>query len=182
MHLATPPPHPSDAPQPNNNPLATTIGPTTAGAKLSTVVLAPRRPPTRSLFRTVTAQSARSNFQSIQEETQSPKSDAGSTTNDFASNFGSSSFGDGNPALAPAPVKGKKKDERAKPKNNIVKSNSSFVSRVIPHESLTKRLADHAPDGVFAFANVNRAFMWLDLSAPDKTENMTKVLFTKAHA
>ncbi|KAK6432470.1 hypothetical protein LTR95_011357 [Oleoguttula sp. CCFEE 5521] len=185
--LATPPPHPSDAPQPNNNPLATTVAPATAGTKLSTVVLSSRKPPSHNLFRTITSQSARSNnIQSIQEETQSPKSDAGSMSNGFGSSAyynGTPSFGDSNPALAPLPVKGKKKDERSKPKNNIVKSNSSFVSRVIPHETIAKRLADHAPEGVYAFANVNRAFMWLDLTAPDnKTENLTKVLFTKAHA
>jgi WD40 repeat protein len=185
MHLATPPPHPSDAPQPNNNPLATTIGPPTAGTKLSTVVFAPNKSPqSQSLFRTTTTQSTRSNFQSIQEET---KSDAGSSVNGYGSTTLAGSratFGDGNPALLPVAVKGKKKDERPKPKNNIVKSNSSFVSRVIPHESMAKRLAEHPADGIFAFANVNRAFMWLDLSAPSelKTENMTKVLFTKAHA
>jgi len=185
MHLATPPPHPSDAPQPNNNPLATTIGPPTAGTKLSTVVFAPKKPPqSQSLFRTITTQSTRSNFQSIQEEA---KSDAGSSVNGYGSTTLAGSrttFGDGNPALLPVAVKGKKKDERPKPKNNIVKSNSSFVSRVIPHESMVKRLAEHSADGIFAFANVNRAFMWLDLSAPSemKTENMTKVLFTKAHA
>jgi WD40 repeat protein len=185
MHLATPPPHPSDAPQPNNNPLATTIGPPTAGTKLSTVVFAPKKPPqSQSLFRTTTTQSTRSNFQSIQEET---KSDAGSSVNGYGSTTLAGSratFGDRNPALLPVAVKGKKKDERPKPKNNIVKSNSSFVSRVIPHESMVKRLAEHPADGIFAFANVNRAFMWLDLSAPSelKTENMTKVLFTKAHA
>lgn len=185
MHLATPPPHPSDAPQPNNNPLATTIGPPTSGTKLSTVVFAPKKPPqSQSLFRSITAQSARSNVQSIQEESYATKSDAGSSVNGYGQPGAKATFGDGNPALLPVAVKGKKKDERPKPKNNIVKSNSSFVSRVIPHESMVKRIAEHQPDGVFAFANVNRAFMWLDLSAPSelKTENLTKVLFTKAHA
>lgn len=185
LHLATPPPHPSDAPQPNNNPLATTIGPPTAGTKLSIAAIAPRRPPTQNLFRVQTAQSARSNIPpSIQEETQSPKSDAGSITNGFGSATyynQTPTFGDNNPALAPVPVKGKKGDQRAKPKNNIVKSNSSYVSRVIPHEALQKRLTERSPDGLLVFANVNRALMWLDLSSDIKTENMTKVLFTKAH-
>ena len=81
-----------------------------------------------------------------------------------------------------APVKQKKGEGKAKPKNNIVKSNSSYVSRVIPHEALQKRLSERSQDGLMAFANVNRAFMWLDLSSDIKTENMTKVLFTKAHA
>jgi hypothetical protein len=61
--------------------------------------------------------------------------------------------------------------KRRKPKNNIVKSNSSFVSRVIPHEGLTKRLQEHSPDGLFAFANINRALQWLDLSSPTKASN-----------
>ncbi|KAI5370594.1 Putative WD40/YVTN repeat-like-containing domain superfamily [Septoria linicola] len=186
LHLATPPPHPSDAPQPNNNPLATTTGPPTSGVKLSIAVLEPRRPPSQNLFRAITSQSTRSAVPpSIQEEVHSPKSDAGSTANGFGSPayYGhASTFGDDNPALAvPVASKGKK-DQKAKPKNNIVKSNSSYVSRVIPHESLQKRLSDRAADGMFAFANVNRAFMWLDLSSAIKTENMTKVLFTKAHA
>ena len=183
LHLATPPPHPSDAPQPNNNPLATTLEPPKAGTKLSIISLAPRRPVSQGqLFRTITAQSARSNPQ-IQEEPASAKSDTGSTTNGFGSavyyNNGAG-FGDDNPALQAAPTKGKK-DAKLKPKNNIVKSNSSYVSRVIPHESLQKRLTERSPEGMFAFANVNRAFIWLDLSSELKVENMTKVLFTKAH-
>lgn len=186
LHLATPPPHPSDAPQPNNNPLATTIGPPTAGCKVSPVVLSRRKPPSQSLFRIATAQSARSNpISSIQEEAQSPRSDTGSIANGFGSSgyYGSTpGYGDNNDALRPAPVKGKKNTgERAKPKNNMVKSNSSFVSRVIPHEALPKRLQDRSPEGLMAFANVNRALLWLDLASDMKQENLTKVLFTKAH-
>ncbi|KAK3051729.1 hypothetical protein LTR09_007029 [Extremus antarcticus] len=186
LHLATPPPHPSDALQPNNNPLATTIGPPQAGTKLSIVNFAPRKAPPQNLFRTTTAQSGRSNLpQSIQEEAQSPRSDAGSTANGFGSagyyNL-TSGFGDNNPSLnVTAPAKGKK-DGRSKPKNNIVKSNSSFVSRVIPHEGLPKRLSERSQDGLMAFANINRAYVWLDLNSDIKTENLTKVLFTKAHA
>ncbi len=186
LHLATPPPHPSDAPQPNNNPLATTIGPPSSGTKLSMVTFAPRKLPPQNLFRVTSAQSGRSNLpQKIEEETQSPKSDAGSTANGFGSAgyYGQNSwFGDDNPALNAAPTKSKKGEGRAKPKNNIIKSNSSYVSRVIPHEALQKRLNERSTDGLMAFANVNRAFVWLDLSSDIKTENLTKVLFTKAHA
>ncbi|KJY00380.1 catabolite repression protein crec [Zymoseptoria brevis] len=180
LHIATPPPHPSDAPQPNTNPLATTIGPPVAGVKLSIAVLAPRRPPTQNLFRFYTHQSGRSRIApSIQEEAYSPRSENGSAFNGLS--YQQSSFGDGNPALLPAvPAKGKK-DQKPKPKNNIVKSNSSYVSRVIPHESLPKRLSERSPEGLFAFANINRAFVWLDLSSEAKTENLTKILFTKAN-
>lgn len=92
-------------------------------------------------------------------------------------------FGDGNPALA-ATVGKESKDpsKKRKPKNNIIKSNSSFVSRVIPHENLQKRITEHNPEGVYAFANINRAVQWLDLSSETKAEHLTKILFTKAHA
>lgn len=90
-------------------------------------------------------------------------------------------FGDGNPALAQPTPPAKDALKRRKPKNNIIKSSSSFVSRVITHETSAKRLSDRDPNGVFAFANINRAFQWLDLSSAQKEEHLTKVLFTKAH-
>lgn len=90
-------------------------------------------------------------------------------------------FGEGNPALAQPPVNAKDASRRRKPKNNIIKSSSSFVSRVITHETSAKRLSDRDPNGVFAFANINRAFQWLDLTSTQKEEHLTKVLFTKAH-
>lgn len=63
---------------------------------------------------------------------------------------------------------GKDALKRRKPKNNMAKSNSSFISRVITNEGLSKRLQEHPADGLFAFANINRAFQWLDLSSPNK--------------
>ncbi|EAW06583.1 WD40 repeat domain-containing protein [Aspergillus clavatus NRRL 1] len=146
LHLATPPPHPSEAPIVNPNPLATVPTPPTMGVKLSLICISPRTKTPSSLpNQTVVAPP----------------------------------FGDGNPALAPVPVKDGLK--RRKPKNNIIKSSSSFVSRVITHEAATKRLNDRSPEGLFAFANINRAFQWLDLSSKQKEEPLTKILFTKAH-
>lgn len=144
--LATPPPHPSDAPIVNPNPLATGPTPPTSGVKVSLVSLDPRKkPPT------------------------------------FLAAVTAPPFGDGNTALAaPVPVS-KDASKRRKPKNNIIKSSSSFVSRVITHETSAKRLNDRDPNGVFAFANINRAFQWLDISGAQKEEHLTKVLFTKAH-
>lgn len=63
----------------------------------------------------------------------------------------------------------------------MTKSNSSFISRVIVHETLSKRIQERPTDGLYVFANINRAFQWLDLSSPNKADYMTKVLFTKAH-
>ncbi|KAJ5287487.1 hypothetical protein N7478_003173, partial [Penicillium angulare] len=146
--LATPPPHPSEAPIVNPNPLATVPNPPTSGVKLSLVSLDPRKKPPQFLKGPVLA----------------PQ------------------FGDGNPALAP-PAAPPAKDalKRRKPKNNIIKSSSSFVSRVITHETSAKRLSDRDPNGVFAFANINRAFQWLDITSASKEDHLTKVLFTKSH-
>lgn len=74
-------------------------------------------------------------------------------------------FGEGNSMLL---ATGKDAGKRRKPKNNIAKSNSSFISRCIVHENLSKRLQDRPADGHFAFANINRAFQWLDLSSTQK--------------
>lgn len=63
------------------------------------------------------------------------------------------------------PTVGKDGVKRKKPKTNIVKSNSSFISRVMPHETMTKHIHEYNPEGLFAFANINRAFQWLDLSS-----------------
>lgn len=194
LHLATPPPHPSEAPVHNPNPLATTVSPPTAGTKLSIVVVAPRQQSHSRLFRLDTANSARSQVPpSIQEspnESNSQASDAGSqsvngngVTAAPREGLHAPAFGSGNSALAIVNGKDSKDPlKRRKPKSNIVKSNSSFVSRVIPHEALTKRLQEHNPNGLYAFANVNRALQWLDLTSATKEEHLTKILFTKAHA
>ena len=184
LHLATPPPHPSEAPVHNPNPLATTISPPTAGTKLSLVVVAPRQASQSRLFRldTTTSTSTRSQLPaSIQEspnESNSQASDSGSQSVNGHTNGITTSpreglhapaFGSGNAALAVLNGKDSKDPlKRRKPKSNIVKSNSSFVSRVIPHEALTRRLQEHNPNGLYAFANVNRALQWLDLTSPNK--------------
>ena len=93
--------------------------------------------------------------------------------------IGTPGFGQGNSALTP--VLSKEPLKRRKPKNNIVKSNSSFVSRVIPHDAVARRLTERDDSRILAFANINRAFQWLDLEAKYKSEPLTKVLFTKAH-
>lgn len=145
--LATPPPHPSEAPILNPNPLATLPTPPTCGVKLSLISLDPRKKPPTFLKTTAPAPL----------------------------------FGEGNPALAAPAPPSKDALKRRKPKNNIIKSSSSFVSRVITHETSAKRLSDRDPNGVFAFANINRAFQWLDLNSAQKEEHLTKVLFTKSH-
>lgn len=192
LHLATPPPHPSEAPVHNPNPLATTVSPPTCGTKLSLVALAPRQPSHSQLMRLGTRNSTRSQVPpSIQESPHESHSQASDTGSYGANGVASSPleglrtpvFGEGNTALATVNGKDSKDpSKRRKPKSNIVKSNSSFVSRVIPHEALSKRLQEHNPNGHYAFANINRALQWLDLTSATKEEHMTKILFTKAHA
>ena len=61
---------------------------------------------------------------------------------------------------------GKEGAKRRKPKSSLLKSNSTYISRVMTNEGLSKRIQEHNPGGLFILANINRAFNWLDLSAP----------------
>jgi len=180
--LATPPPHPSEAPVVNPNPLHTSIAPPTAGVELSFAIIAPKHASFQKLTRAETPVSAASGATSSREGSRHEDQNGSWDINpDFRPNGGgeldqmqSPVFGQSNPALSV--VNGKElKDpsKRRKPKNNMVKSNSSFVSRVIPHEGLTKRLQERSPQGIFAFANINRAVQWLDLSSPTKVGRVT---------
>ncbi|KAF2196181.1 WD40 repeat-like protein [Delitschia confertaspora ATCC 74209] len=198
LHLSTPPPHPSEAPVHNPNPLATTISPPTAGTRLSPVIITPGLHSNPQFYGANTTNSTRSHIPpSIQESPHENHSQASDGASHSANGVTQSSlneahtptFGEWNPLLATVNGKDTKdtkdaKDasKRRKPKSNIVKSNSTFVSRVIPSDSLSKRLQEHDPSGLFVFANVNRALQWLDFSAEKKDENLTKILFTKAHA
>ncbi|KAJ9133084.1 WD40 repeat-like protein [Pleurostoma richardsiae] len=205
LHLATPPPHPSEAPVVNPNPLSTAPQPATAGTKISLLNLDVRQLPL--LYRGLSASSLMSSGgippSSIQEHPNesefssdpafSTGSDAGLRASSDAAlasgvSIGSSApvFGEGNAALQGSGGGGgglssKDAGKRRKPKNNMTKSNSSFISRVIVHETLSRRLQDRPNDGLYAFANINRAFQWLDMSSPNKADYLTKVLFTKAH-
>jgi hypothetical protein len=170
--LATPPPHPSEAPPVQTNPLAISIAPPAAGTKLSLAIITPKHSSQQRLIRsetptsTTSTSSSRSHHENQNSWDGNPEHQSGVAWNEQPRTL---VFGQKNPALNV--VNGKESKDplkRRKPKNNIVKSNSSFVSRVIPHEGLTKRLQEHSPDGMFAFANINRALQWLDLSSPTK--------------
>ncbi|KAK4043144.1 hypothetical protein C8A01DRAFT_43925 [Parachaetomium inaequale] len=189
LHLATPPPHPSETPLINPNPLATTPQPAAAGTRLTLLNL-DVRPLSPAVYRTTSrSDGAQGSIQEHQDEGKSStdvresSSDAGRISSIegplLKANTNTPAFGECNTLLAP--VAQKDANKRRKPRNNMTKSNSSFISRVINHETLAKRLQERARDGLFAFANVNRAFQWLDLSSPLKAEYLTKILFTKAH-
>lgn len=180
LHLATPPPHPSETPIANPNPLATNPQPASAGTRLTLLNL-DVNPQSAALYRTNSrSDGARGSIQENRDESQSStdvresSSDAGrisSVDTPLATvNTNTPAFGEGNTLLAP--VAQKDVNKRRKPKNNMTKSNSSFISRVINHEALAKKLQERSRDGLFAFANVNRAFQWLDLSSPSKVRSL----------
>ncbi|KAI9056011.1 hypothetical protein LZ554_000943 [Drepanopeziza brunnea f. sp. 'monogermtubi'] len=193
LHLATPPPHPSEAPIINPNPLATTPQPATAGTKISLLSFSSKSS-APLLNRVDTNRSAISGAldTSIQEHPNEERASgdivAGSSDGGGTSVTGSAratvsigsapAFGEGNSMLS---ATGKDAGKKKKPKNNIAKSNSSFISRCIVNENMGKRIQERPADGYFAFANINRAFQWLDLSSAQKAEHLTKILFTKGH-
>jgi hypothetical protein len=172
LHLATPPPHPSEPPITNINPLSIQPHPVIAGTKIS-IVESKSGDNTLPLHRNVNITSTKDTQNSATDSQISADTDERSS-NDKTNTSGSlgsrkgdytgEKFGDGNTSLAP--LSGK--SIRKKPKNSIAKSNSSFVSRIITHELLTKRLAERNQDDLMVFANVNRAFNWLDLGSPIK--------------
>lgn len=175
LHLATPPPHPSEAPITNPNPLSTAPQPATAGTKASLLSLDTRSGPpvfTKSGSTTSLPSSGgdpRFSSQELNESGNENSTDAGISSDGRGNSTelaqSAPAFGQGNISLAKPQTKS---GRRRQPGNNITKSNSSFISRVIVHETLTKRLQERASDGLFAFANINRAFQWLDLSSPNK--------------
>lgn len=189
LHLATPPPHPSEAPIINPNPLATTPQPATAGTKISLLSFSSRSS-APLLYKVDTNRSTKSSGlqNSIQEHPSEGRDSAdvvpGSSDGGGTSLTGSvratlsigsaPAFGEGNSMLS---ANGKDAGKRRKPKNNIAKSNSSFISRCIVHENMAKRLVDRPSDGYFAFANINRAFQWLDLSSPQKVTYSNMISF-----
>lgn len=162
---------------PNPNPLATSPQPARAGTKLSLLSFSSRSvgPVVHKagLDLNVSRAAIQSSIQEHPHEGRT-STDAGSAGSDggdtstACSTKGSSSapaFGEGNSVLS-----GTSKDvgKRRKPKNNITKSSSSFISRCIVNENILRRLSDRPDNGYFAFANINRAFQWLDLSSPNK--------------
>jgi hypothetical protein len=143
---------------------------------LSLAIIAPKHGSHAKLIRPETPVSVDSAPSSQAGSQHGQNSSRGSKTESLFRNpnaFGDSAetnpiplFGHTNPALAVVNGKeSKDASKKRKPKNNLMKSNSSFVSRVIPHDSLAKRLGDHKAEEIFVFANISRAIQWLDLSA-----------------
>ena len=228
LKLAAPPAHPSEAPTPNPNPLATTILPPTAGVALSLASTGPKRQASR-FYHFDAAFSAIPSFglkdssgggggANAEKESRKSHETGSSGSGSHSTSQGKTpAFGAGNALLATSPPAPKDAGKRRKPKTNMAKTNSSFISRFVPHDALHKRLqsglengsggagggaasgggsgssagngdgangvATGGGGGLHAFANVGRAFVWLDLAAaaPAKADPLTRILFAKAH-
>ena len=170
IHLVTPSPHPSETPITNPNPLSTAPHPIAAGTRVSLVQIKSRETKFNVIYRDPTIAGSRDTQDGVEssisaetdEESSTGKGGSGSSvtrSSDMA--HIPEKFGNGNASLSAATGKNVKK----KPKNNIAKSNSSFVSRIIPHEHLARRLLERSSEDLMAFANINRAFNWLDMDS-----------------
>jgi WD40 repeat protein len=151
------------------------------GTRLSIAIVSGKRAPPQPY--NAEGASARPDFSTYSIRESEKESRASHETQSTGTNTESQApaFGATNSLIAQATLRDGSK--RKKPKSNIVKSNSSYISRVIPHENLAKRLQERDNDGMFAFANINRAFQWLDLTpnSLQRAEHLTKILYTKAH-
>lgn len=122
-----------------------------------------------------------------------------SVSSEWTANVGSlqtaqdSSFEDdygtppGSTGLGVSPAANNKNSKRSRPKNSLVKNNSSYLSRTIVREGLTKLLCERPLGELFVITNINRSLQWLDLQDyqsdvhPQRHEALTKILLTRAH-
>lgn len=191
IHLATPPPHPSEVPILNPNPLSTAPVPITAGVKLSLCCIKYRNNSIPGMYPVSTNQLSVAETRSSLGST----ADYDDTASDKMSTSGTSKMSGAMPSsyasqsqfgmyidsennanvtalsavLANAvasPPSSAKDSKKRKPKNNMAKSNSSFVSRITPHEHLAKRLSERHSEDLYYFANINRSFNWMDYASP----------------
>lgn len=175
IHLSVPPPHPQEAPSVNVNPLASTLTSATAGTKLSFCIVSPHKV-SPHMYK-INGGSTRSNLgtYSITESEKESRDSHDLTSNGLTGSIPAPAparkapaFGGDNHLLIP--TSGKEGPKRRKPKSSLMKSSSTYISRVMVHEGLNKRLQDHNSEGLFIFGNVNRALSWLDLSSPPSTK------------
>ncbi|KAI8084985.1 uncharacterized protein BX664DRAFT_338261 [Halteromyces radiatus] len=67
-----------------------------------------------------------------------------------------------------------------KPKNNLTKTKSSFVLRMIIHDRLAQVLANRTMDDSFLFFNIGTSFLWMDAKGKPK-DPLSRIVFTKAY-
>ena len=165
----------------NQNSLDTRPKPPRAGSKLTLATLAPPidtlyhrspliDPQDRSLRTPIGAENGQNIPQNGSEA--KPKGFAAFKTGNlkglhFGGGGGGGGGGAGNdPNTTQGVVKeGRDTAKRKKPKSNLSKAGTSFLSRVSPCENLSKRLQERKVDGKVAFVNKDRAFLFLDFAS-----------------
>ncbi|KAJ2992677.1 hypothetical protein HDV02_002903, partial [Globomyces sp. JEL0801] len=90
------------------------------------------------------------------------KSDATSTPSNLEKGSSSAKFiditsSDGNDKFAF--LKGGKK---SKPQNNVTKTNSQFVSKIVANDQIAKILSQKSPESFYLFYNVGKTLAWTD--------------------
>ncbi|KAK9763956.1 hypothetical protein K7432_008944 [Basidiobolus ranarum] len=70
--------------------------------------------------------------------------------------------------------------KRKKTKNNITKTTSSFVARIITNDNIAKILASRTNEDTYLFFNVGKTFLWCDLFGKPK-EPLSRINFNKAN-
>ena len=175
IHLVTPPPHPHETIPANPNPLASTLTSATSGVKLSLCIVSPRKASPH--IHNVGTGSVRSSIESC--DVRESDNDSGESRDIYRNGAGSQGLASTLSGKAPAfggdnilltVIAGKEGAKRRKPKSSLLKSSSTYISRVMTNEGLNKRIQEHNSEGLFAFANINRAFNWLDLSSPNPSK------------
>lgn len=91
------------------------------------------------------------------------------------------------PLMQTIPSDVPKDSKRRKPKTSFSKNNnSSYVSKAVVADNLSKKLADQTSDDWFLWMNVGRSFNWIDMSpisalSGTRKDPLAKILFTKNH-
>lgn len=86
---------------------------------------------------------SRANSHHLQNSPDEPASSQSSSSASFSSFFGG---------------------KRKKPKNNIAKTNSTFVAKITTHENLSKIIANRVNEDMYLFWNMGRTFTWSDVN------------------
>ncbi|CCJ28389.1 unnamed protein product [Pneumocystis jirovecii] len=68
-----------------------------------------------------------------------------------------------------------------KPKNSIIKKNSSFISQIILHDNLAKFLTSKISKAIYIFSTVEKEFSWITISPQTQEELLSKIIFTKGY-
>ncbi|TGZ78223.1 WD40 repeat-like protein [Ascodesmis nigricans] len=178
IQLATPPPHPSEPLHTNNSALTAAAPPQSPGTRLSLVQIKTRTPSPVALTTRGGVDDAGSRTSADTDENSS--SGGGVIPRNNNNNNGDLVFGAGNASLSSASGKGAKQGNK-KARGNLAKSNSTFVSRIAVCDGLQKRLGERDQEELMVFANINRAFNWLDMGSAAKQEPLSRILFTRAH-